>query len=463
MENTRRMLSTHDNRLAILRWSAIIPTAHRCAHRIGIDRMVAVNSGAMAIGNFATAALGFVYWWLAAHLFSPSEVGIAAAIIPIVGLIGLLGDGGISTIVAGEALQEKIRGSGFISAAMIAALVLSGICSLIYLAVAKLLDWQVLKFAGTPATAALFAAACALTGLSAIFDSAFIGLLRGSAMMSRNIIFAASKLLFVFIAPLACSSIGGEAAIILSWVLGITASAIFAISYLRISTGELNAPDFALLFGRLHTIVHHHLLNLAAQAPGLCLPFLVAMLLSPDINAAFYPLWLMVNVVLFIPASLSAVLYTISMDQPQAIGPRLKMSLAISALVGLATAIVIYFFSEFLIGLFNRAYPAIAGSSLRFMGFVLLGLIIKCHYVVLSRLNENMLQAAGLLSIGCLLELALAAVGSKAGGLAGLTLGWILALAVESIFMMKPLLGAWTGFAKDDAVPAKPTLIWRMR
>jgi hypothetical protein len=282
-------------------------------------------------------------------------------------------------------------------------------------------------------------------------------------MMYRNMIFSASKLLFVFFAPLACSSIGGEAAIILSWVLGIAASAIFAISYLRLNTRELNAPDFALLFGRLHTIVHHHLLNIAAQAPGLCLPFLVAMLLSPDINAAFYPIWLMVNVVLFIPASLSAVLYTISMDQPQNFGPRLKMSFAISALVGLATTIVIYFFSEFLIGLFNRAYPAIAGSSLRFMGFVLIGLSIKTHYVILSRLNERMLQAGGFLSVGCLLELGFAAAGSKIGGLEGLTLGWSLALFAESIFMMKPLLRAWPKLPGDALAPAKPIPVWRTR
>jgi O-antigen/teichoic acid export membrane protein len=135
------MLSTHDNRLAILHRPAIIPAVRKLLRRIGFDRVVAINSGAMAIGNLAAAVLGFVYWWLAAHLFSANEIGIAAAIIPIVGLIGLLGDGGISTIVAGEALQRKDSGSGFISAALVAALVLSGACGLICLTLAKWLGW----------------------------------------------------------------------------------------------------------------------------------------------------------------------------------------------------------------------------------------------------------------------------------------------------------------------------------
>ena len=50
-----------------------------------------------------------------------------------------------------------------------------------------------------------------------------------------------------------------------------------------------------------------------------------------------------------------------------------------------------------------------------------------------------MLRAAGYLGLGCLLEVGLAVAGSQISGLEGLTLGWLLALFVQSAFMLKPL------------------------
>ncbi len=408
--------------------------------KLGLSAVFAVNSGAMTIGNFASAALGFVYWWLAARLFPPHAVGVAGAVVPIIGLMALIGDGGIGALVNGEALQHKGRRSGLIPAALIAAFISSGICSLIYLALAKSFGWEVMKFVDSPVTGLLFITAGALTGLSIVLDLAFIGLLQGRLHMYRNLVFATLKLLFLFIASLGLVSMRGETVIIWTWTLGIAASIILGgLLALRNDAAVLHTPNFGPLLVRVPTLVNHHLLNLASQAPSLILPFLVAMLLSPDVNAAFYATWLIIHVLLFIPTSLTAVLYTVGMNEPETFAARLKTSLTISTGVGLATGLGIFFFSESLVGLFNHAYPAIVGSSLRFMGFGLLGLMIKCHYVILSRLRKRMLKAAGYLGFGCLLEIGLAAVGSQISGLEGLTLGWLLALFVQSAFMLKPL------------------------
>ncbi|TIW40703.1 MAG: hypothetical protein E5V61_27645, partial [Mesorhizobium sp.] len=51
-----------------------------------------MNSGALAIGTTAAAGLGFVYWWLAARLFSPDVIGNTAALLSVMGLIGTLGE-----------------------------------------------------------------------------------------------------------------------------------------------------------------------------------------------------------------------------------------------------------------------------------------------------------------------------------------------------------------------------------
>ena len=438
-----------NNQITIPRRTPRIPALVKFVRmKLGLGAVFAVNSGAMTIGNFASAALGFVYWWLAARLFSPHEVGIAGAVVPMIGLMALIGDGGIGALVNGEALQHKGRRSGLIPAALITAFISSGICSLIYLVLAKSFGWEVMKFVDSPLTGLLFIMAGALTGMSIVLDLTFIGLLQGTLHMYRNLVFATLKLLLLFIAPLAFVSMRGETVIIWTWTLGIAASIIIGgFLALRNDAAVLHTPNFAPLMVRVPTLINHHLLNLASQAPSLILPFLVAVLLSPDVNAAFYSTWLVIHVLLFIPTSLTSVLYTVGMNEPGTFAARLKTSLAISTAVGVAAGLGIFFFSESLIGLFNRAYPEIAGSGLRFMGFGLLGLMIKCHYVILSRLRKRMLKAAGYLGLGCLLEVGLAAAGSQIGGLEGLTLGWLLALFVQSALMLKPLF---------DEVPFNP-------
>jgi hypothetical protein len=98
--------------------------------------------------------------------------------------------------------------------------------------------------------------------------------------------------------------------------------------------------------------------------------------------------------------------------------------------------VFIFTYSQQILGIFNPAYPAIAGTSLRLLGFSLLGSTIKFHACTLVRLSDAMGRASLWFALGALLELGFVISGAKFGGLQGLVLGWTLAVSIEGACMV---------------------------
>ena len=72
---------------------------------------IAFNAGSLMAAIVVNSGLGFVFWWLAARTFSPSEVGFAAAAVSAMTLLGTLGVLGLGTLLIGE-LPRRAGGRG---------------------------------------------------------------------------------------------------------------------------------------------------------------------------------------------------------------------------------------------------------------------------------------------------------------------------------------------------------------
>jgi O-antigen/teichoic acid export membrane protein len=414
---------------------------------IGRNLVLVTNSGSVAIGSLTTAALGFVYWWLAARSFPPEAVGAASALISMMGLMGHLGEVGLGTLLVGETLRHTGREHGLIVAALLAALGASAAFGAISFVLAESLLGPVGKVADDSALAGpLFIGGCAITGFALVLDQAFVGLLRSTLQMYRNGVFSLVKLLLLAATTFGIFALSAETAILLTWVAGLAAS-ILVLGALACRKRVVipRPPDFGLLSLLVPKVINHHLLNLATQASGLILPLLVSVLLSPKVNAAFYPGWMIVNIALLVPAALTTVLYTVGGADPRTVAQRLMFSAGTSIVFALATGIFLFLFSQVVLGVFNPVYPEIAGSSLQFLGFGVLGIAVKFHYIALVRLRNQMRKATVYFALGGLLELASAAAGSQVGGLQGLTLGWVAAVFIQAALMLKPILDVGRG------------------
>ena len=71
-------------------------------HWIKTNRIMLINSASLICTTVVTSSLGFVYWWLAAQLFSPEAVGLASAAISAMTLLATISIFGLGTMLIGE-------------------------------------------------------------------------------------------------------------------------------------------------------------------------------------------------------------------------------------------------------------------------------------------------------------------------------------------------------------------------
>jgi O-antigen/teichoic acid export membrane protein len=417
-----------------------------------------MNSGALAIGTVATAGLGFVYWWLAARMFPPDVIGNAAALLSVMGFVGLLGDAGLGTLVMGEIARHPGRERSLVAAAACVGVTLAlGLALLFVFAEAHLTNstgpidsWF---------EAVLFVLGCGLTGFSWVADQAFVGSLRSSGRMIRQVLFSLFKLMLI--AAAAAGGYVSSAAILLTWVAGLLTSWIGVDLLTRGGARRLiGLPDFRLLHSLRRKVFDHYALDVALQAPGFIMPYLVLVLLSPTTNAAFASLWMLVSVASTIPGLMAMVLFPVVRASPKQFENNIRVSLTVSLLFSMVCAAFVFIYSQEILAVFNPTYPEIAGSSLRLLGFSLLGSTLKFHACTLARLGDKMRKASRWFAFGGVLELGFAVAGAKLDGLQGLVLGWTLAVSIEGICAALVLafgtkLGSASGPANEG--PAPPT------
>ncbi len=409
--------------------------------RATISRHAALlsNAGAVAGGAVVTSALGFAYWWTAARFFEPAEVGLAAAAISMVLLLAQAGEIGLGPLLMAHASRDP-RGSGeLIATALWAAAAACGLTGAAYVLLARLTPLGLGPIVMPLEGCILVIVGIVVSGLAIVVDQLLFGLMRSPLAMWRSIGFSVAKLALLAVAA---ASGGTAMAILATWVVALAGSLVL----LGLACGSVgatwHAPRPALLRPLAGAILSNHGLNVALQAPAFAMPVLVTVMLSPTINAAFYVAWTLIQVVQMIPAALATAAFCAGAGDLSRAAAGLRLSLLISLAAGTGAGIGFLLFSDPILGLFNPAYPSIAGSGLCVLGFGTLAVAVKYHFVCVARLEGRLAVAAAALAVGGALELGAAALGARLGGLTGLTEGWLAAACLQAFLLAPKVLAA---------------------
>jgi glucosyl-dolichyl phosphate glucuronosyltransferase len=412
-------------------------------NRFGMHAELLTNAGAIAIGTLTASTLAFFFWWVAARNFTPEAVGLAAAAISTMTLIGMIGELGLGKLLMGESLLNRRDAPGLIAASLSTALLLSLALGTAFVLIAPKVITNFQADYSTFDEGAIFVFGCAIMSFAMVLDQVLIGWLRSIQQMCRNMLFSVLKLVMLVAVVVAgvAGAMSHEVVILAAWVFGqLAATMLFAVWLVRRGQSVWHKPEFGQLRGRVGGVLSHHFLNTVTQAPSLILPGLVTFVLSAQANAAFFAAFTLINVACYIPAALATVLFTIGSTDPASFSERLRLSLRVSALIGVTAAVGFYFLSEFILDLFNPAYPEIAGANLQLMGAIALPVAVKYHYVTIQRLTNRMARGAVVLAIAGVFEIGMAYAGAEWHGLWGFTVAWIAANYIEAVLMLPTIL-----------------------
>jgi O-antigen/teichoic acid export membrane protein len=409
----------------------------------GDRRTILRNTAFLVATTIGTAGLGFAYWWLAARTFSAEDVGIAAAAVSAMTLLGYLAVLGFGTLLIAVVHQSGERAIAYVVTASLTSAVVGAGVGVVGLLAAPAISPDLADFARDPVGRLLFPIGVGLTAATLVVDQALIGLLRGGTQFVRNVVFAVGKLLVLGVAVAAVVNATGVT-IFGTWVAGLIASiVVLAALALRIERRLARyLPDPRILRQLSGGLLKHHALNLAVQAPTLALPLVVAIALSVSSAAYFYSAWMLAGFASIASTSLGITLYAMSSRSPARLAHSMRLTLGLSALVAGAATLTVFVAGHTLLGLFGAAYATEGSSALLFLTLATLPGVIKAHFVQVMRLGGRIGIGALIMTAGAVLELALAAIGGRTGGLVGLSEGYALATALEALAMGPTVLRA---------------------
>lgn len=427
-----------------------VNTAMQNVRKLFISQAVMLlNAGMLGLGTLLTAILGFVYWWFAARSFSAEAVGLAATAISLMNLLAHLSEIGLGPFLMGEISHQRQPGS-FLTGALLATFSAAIVVGLIYLGIAIYTSTHLGSIVSSSASDLFFVAGCALTVVTIVLDQALVGLLRSGLQLTRNVFFAVTKLILLIALGLTIGRSASEMAIFATWVTGQFASLVMVVGLLVYAgTRVFHRPEIRVFQPVIRHVCGHHTLSIAVQAPGLLLPFVVTVMLSPQINAAFYAAWTLLNVALLVPASLASVLFAIAARDMELFPVRLRLSLGLSVLACTVTALAFFLFSRFMLWIFNPAYAVIAGNSLQFLGIAAFGMTAKYHYLAVQRVRRRLGVATLILIGGAVLEIIAAVIGARFG-IAGTANFWVAAVSLEGLLLCPALYWATRDIAKPS-------------
>jgi O-antigen/teichoic acid export membrane protein len=423
--------------------------------RLAGYRALLTNAGSMVGTTAVTSGLGFVYWWLAARLFSAESVGLAAAMISAMMLLATVSVMGLGTVLIGELPRRSTRRANLIVLAGFCAGGIGLILGASFAVLAHRIVPELSVLSHNPLWSGAFMLGVSSTALTLLLDNAFIGLLRGHLQLWRNAIQAAAKvilLLGALLIPLGWS----WQSIYLAWVLSglLSLAILIRPHYLSSFFRAALQPEWRSFHVIGRASFSHFAFNLTLQTPTLILPLLVTTLLSAAVNASFYVAYTLAAVSFIIPAALTSVLHAIGAGQPELLSRQLRFSLKLSFLGAIAVNAVILPGAEQVLGVFGASYAQEAAWCLRIFTLSIVPVIIKTHYVAICRITNRVRNGLWLTGAGAMLELVFAYFGGQSAGLTGLSWGWFAAMLLQAALMCGVVVKA----LHSAPAPASPAL-----
>lgn len=432
---------------------------HLAARLRGAANLSILANASSLVGTTAvTSIFGFAYWWIAARLFAPQAVGFASASVAAMLLLGTVGALGFGTLLIGELPRRRGHEASFIVAALLATGAAGALLGAGFALCAPLLSTEFQPWARNIGTVALFATGVGYTSATMVLDQALIGLLRGGTQFWRNAIFAWGKLLALVAVALGWDD-RRAMAIFATWVVGNLLSLLWVATRISLWRGRnwrTYLPRWGLVWASRRAALGHHVLNLALQGTSYLLPVVVTALLSATTNAYFYAAWTMAGFAFAGPMALAVALYAVGAHDAGALAQRMRFTLGLACLGGLAANAVLLVGADLLLHLFGATYAENASATLRIIGLGVFPIIIKDHYVTIRRIGGDLRGAAILVAVGGVLELAFAAGGAAIGGITGLAVGLLIGLCLEAALMAPAVYRAARPALESGAIRAAP-------
>jgi O-antigen/teichoic acid export membrane protein len=346
---------------------------------------------ALLLNTAATAAVGIVYWGVAAHLYSRQAVGRSSALVSALVLVSIFAQLNLANTLPRFLPRARRAAARLIASSYGASALAAVVGGLAFVLVVPHLSGQ-WRFLGDSAPLSVaFVIATVAWGVFALQDIALLSLRHPAIVPAENFVYGIAKLALLIAVATALRSTG----IFFSWViaLAVTIPVVnwlifrrYAPEYQADLSGGL-PPESAGF--RMTEIVRFtsvdYVGNVASQAYGNLLPLLVLSTLGAAANGSFYVAWTIAAGLGLVAANFGTSLLVEGAAAPDRLAELTRGVLARCMLVTTAGAAVLFVAARPVLTIYGTGYARHAAALLALLA---LGSIPGCLVVVVVSLDR---------------------------------------------------------------------------
>ncbi|WP_143517605.1 phosphotransferase [Pseudonocardia sp. MH-G8] len=387
---------------------------------------------ALVVSSGLSSAVGLLYWVLAAQMFPPDVVGVNAA-----GLSALMLVGGIAHLNMSHALLRFVPIAGAASRRLVVLgyLVAVSVSALAGTGFALGAIWwapELVDVAGYGALVGFFAVSCPVWTLFSLKDYILTAVGKATAVPVQNVVFSVLKIALLIAVTLAAVP-GGIA---LSWVIATALVVLMANVWLLVrllpahgaATADRAVPITVGAVGRF--LGADYVGALFWQAALMGLPVLVLSRLGPEAAAAYNMVWQFGMALYLVPSGMGQSMIAHNAADPGKVEKARRETVRRGLMLVVPVALVLALGGQFVLALFGKHYTEAGTGALALVALSAIPNVITGSATSTARVRQHRSVQFGVPTALSVLAIGVSWTLMPRLGILAVGLGWLIAQCV---------------------------------
>jgi len=401
------------------------------------------NAIYLMLNSAVVAATGFIFWLIAARLYSTGAVGLSSAVISAVQLLALFSILGLDSALirflhsSGEKARDMINSCFTISGVVAIAL------SLIFLAGLNIWVPALLALREHLIFLVIFVVFTVALTANTIVHNTFIAERRAGFSLAQGLLSSLLRLIPLVILVVLLPTFGIFASWGIAALVALAAGIFLFLPRIKSNYRPVPLVDKGLVSGMVHFSLANYVVALFRTVPVYVFPLMVISLLGAEMNAYFYISWSIAMVLSAIPMATSLSLFSEGSFDEAKLGQEVRRSLKLTFLLLVPAIIIIFLVGDKILLLFGEAYSENATKLLWLLALSTLPASLNRIFFSIKRVEMRMKVVVGLGGFIVVTTLALSYVLLPWVGIIGVGLA---RLVSEGIVALVVVYNLWRGY-----------------
>jgi len=393
------------------------------------------NAIYLMISSVTSSLLGFIFWIVAARLYSTEQVGLASAIIAAAGLMAMFATLGMDMGLL-RFLSRAENPVVMINTVFTIGIITSTIVTFVFVAGLGFWSPALVFIRQNSLYLIAFIIVCIVNQINGLLSHALIANRRTGFVATGSLI---SNLLDLFLVILLAGFLQSSG-IFTAWGISLVVSFLIGIFWFLPKVQPGYRPFFSVNRQVVNDMIGFSLANYLAtffwSAPGTILPLMVVNLLGAESNAYFYIAWSIGSTLPLIAGAVTTSLFAEGSKDEKTLEPNIWRSLKMSFIIILPPSILVIVLAPLLLHFFGKSYAGNGTSLLRIITLSSIPTVINITYISIKRVEKNLKALVIFTCIQGIASLLFAYLLMPPMGLNGIGIAWLSIQSALAVFVV---------------------------